>query len=232
MSIQNTLNGSGTCDFHICEEGFDLTTDPNIGVNLDDYTPEINGFAANVPLPIDLKKFKALVTPTCIPLLWETANEYNFSGFEIQRSLNGKKFIHLSWIPGKGGQAGSSYRYEDKDVQPGITYYYRLKIVDNDGSFEYSPVVSARLEGQNSSVKLYPNPSAGQVTMEWYAIADETLSVEVFSETGRLMLNREFEVQKGNNPLKLDLQDFPPGLYLLRATSAGTTFSGKILRSR
>ena len=232
LSIQNTLNGTGTCDFHICEVDFDPTTDPSFGLNTSFYVPAINGFASNVPLPIDLTKIKALTTLTSIPILWETANEHNFSGFELQRSLDGAAFIKIAWIPGKGGQAGASYEYEDKDVRPGITYYYRLKMTDNDGSFKYSPVVSARLDGKGGEPKLYPNPSSGQVTLDWYASAVETLSVEVYSETGGRILSREFEVLEGANQLQLDLQDLPPGLYLLRAVSARQTFAGKIFRSR
>lgn len=83
-----------------------------------------------------------------VTLKWTTENEINLKGFEVQRSpdnANESSFKAVDFVNASAEQKfRKDYTYEDKSVfkQLERTYYYRLKIVDNDNTFSYSKVIS------------------------------------------------------------------------------------------
>ena len=94
-------------------------------------------------LPITLISFVATEAGNSIELKWVTAMEKNFSHFELEKSTGNLNFVPIARIEGKGGlEAITSYIYLDTLPQSGKNYY-RLKSVDYDLTFEYSPVVVA-----------------------------------------------------------------------------------------
>jgi hypothetical protein len=88
-----------------------------------------------------------------ISLLWETASELGFYGFYIQRSLNADTgFARLQdtngdplFFPAPGDGLGHTYNYDDEDVDLGVTYYYKLEMVEAGGYTSFSNVVPAFL---------------------------------------------------------------------------------------
>lgn len=109
-------------------------------------------------LPVELVSFFAGVQGKSVVLTWNTASETNNSHFLVQHSLDGLVFIDLALIEGKGNeQAGQHYTWRHESPSSGI-HYYRLKQVDFDAHFEYSPTISARIE--NEGYEVYPNPTS------------------------------------------------------------------------
>lgn len=163
MNIQNnrrSLMDTGT--FAICETGFDLTTDPNIGVNLTDYTPMIDSNAYGVILPVNLLRFEVAPLQNAIRLLWSSSSENNNRGFVIQRpATNSNQFDSIGWVNGKGNSASiNNYSFLDKQVQSGVLYYYRLKQINYDGTSKFSAIRSAKISDiDNGAFKISPNPA-------------------------------------------------------------------------
>jgi hypothetical protein len=93
---------------------------------------------------VTLISFDAETSADQIDLFWETATEFDIYGFYIQRSLqeNGSYTDISPLIPGEGGELlGYYYFFSDTDVQLGVTYYYKLRVVNNDSTSEfYGPV--------------------------------------------------------------------------------------------
>jgi len=85
-----------------------------------------------------------------VVIKWQTAQEENVSGFEIQSSCNGTDWKVISTLPAKGNASVSqSYNYSDATSLINAnsnTLYYRLRIVDKDGSYQYSGVKSLQLK--------------------------------------------------------------------------------------
>ncbi len=110
--------------------------------------------------PVELASFTATTNSIEIILSWSTATELNNQGFEIERSEDNVSFNKIGFVPGLGPTTEpKSYNYLDQPASSG-TFYYRLKQVDYDGSFEYSEVVEVELEELNSYLleQNYPNP--------------------------------------------------------------------------
>ena len=117
-----------------------------------------------VPVPVELISFTAEVDGNVVTLFWQTATETNNSGFEIERQVGNKQSAACNWdkvgfVEGKGTTTEiQSYSFTDKP-EPG-TYKYRLKQIDFDGTFAYSPEVEAEVKAPNvfSLEQNYPNP--------------------------------------------------------------------------
>lgn len=87
------------------------------------------------PLPVQLVSFTAEPAAGAVALRWRTAQEVNAARYEVERSADGQLFSPLSQQPARGPGA---YTASDK-ARPG-PQYYRLRLVDADASFSYSPV--------------------------------------------------------------------------------------------
>lgn len=112
-----------------------------------------------LPLPVELTKFEVSIFDNCSPQIkWEVASEINFSHYEIERSWDGIQFKLVQKI-NSFNEVVSSYSYEDRQssVRKGIVYY-RLKMVDQDGSFQYSNIKSEYLNCDlySQNLILYP----------------------------------------------------------------------------
>jgi hypothetical protein len=129
----------------------------------------------------------------------------------IERSeLNTAHFAGLATINGKGNASQiQSYRYSDKVPQSGVEYY-RLKIVDRDGNFSYSQIVSIASE---AALSLYPNP-----TRDWLNIrglGDSPSVLAIIDPHG----NIDATVTINAVTYKWNIQKLPAGNYFLRVVS-------------
>ncbi|WP_254413032.1 T9SS type A sorting domain-containing protein [Dyadobacter diqingensis] len=124
----------------------------------------INGTVSN-PMPVKLISFEGAIEENVIALKWSTAWEEQNQGFEIQRSSNAVNFETIGYVDGKSTVKNrSDYSFKDTDVHPGQTYYFRLKQLDLDGSFEFSRIIAVNADpGEDSFI--FPNPNTGNFTV-------------------------------------------------------------------
>lgn len=121
------------------------------------YTISIN------PVPVELVSFEATYADGQVILQWTTATESNNFGFEIERSHGRETFKKIGFVEGTGTTTvPKTYMFVDRDIRNGL-YSYRLKQVDFDGAFNYSPELEVVVKPP-SSYRLeqnYPNPFSG-----------------------------------------------------------------------
>jgi len=176
--------------------------------------------AMSDPLPVELKSFKIQPQKDHIDLLWTTASETDNSHFEIERSEDGKIFKKIGQIKGNGTSLEEiNYAYKDDQVQNNRLYYYRLKQVDFDGDFEYSTIQSAKLEGIDKTLKIYPNPTNGKekIRLEFQG-ENREFNFQILNLYGKVLkeIKRDF-VGKNKAVLELDISNLPSGLYFIRS---------------
>lgn len=125
----------------------------------DDPGANLAGFSGTspcMPAPVELYSFSVTKVDDNVYLDWVTVSEINNMGFEIQRSLNGIEFTSIGFVQGNGNSNDRiSYRFTDYDL-PVSTTYYRLKQLDFDGAFEYSPIQLIENTQFDVAPKLYP----------------------------------------------------------------------------
>ncbi len=179
------------------------------------------------PLPVELKDFYAQAAGCEVMLVWSSASESDFDYYLLERSIDGRNFQPLSQIEAAGGSFLKTYQYQDRTAAE--VNYYRLKMVDFDGSFEYSDIVSVATHCDLSAghLQLYPNPiSFRQHNLNLRLHTRKTLARLVLTNVaGQQMKAATLVVQPGWNILSLDISDLPAGIYFLtnRAENRGIT---------
>jgi len=161
------------------------------------------------PLPIELISFEAKSREHDVQLLWSTASETNNAIFTLERSRNLKDWGVIGIVDGAGSSdVQIDYDFIDRSPLSGLNYY-RLKQTDFDGSFEYSPVISAVF--QTEAIKVYPNPTRNFVTIDTKSDIQWEL-VEFVNNLGTPVPFQHFS-DKGLSIIEFG--KIPSGLYLL-----------------
>jgi hypothetical protein len=160
-------------------------------------------------LPVNLLSFEVNKQDDNALLIWKTASEINNSHFIIQRSADGKNFQNIAIVQGHvNTETLTSYTYTDENPLNGITYY-RLKQIDFDENFEYSPVRSIYF---GNNLFIYPNPTKDKLHITASGNKDENqiYSYSLITVAGQELLAGTFE----QNEI-LDISGFTSGLYIL-----------------
>jgi hypothetical protein len=183
---------------------------------------------SNVVLPLDLLSFQAQTTGKNNLLKWQTANEVNTQSFDIERSANGKNFEKVGNVK-SAGTAKGAYQFTDEVPLNGVNYY-RLKMMDIDGSFTYSPIRSVVLgEGKATNVSIAPNPAKGQVFVKLNADDAKAITLVLVDVTGKTVLTERKNLESGFNQLPLNVSNYPQGLYFLKIVDANTTETHRLV---
>ena len=163
--------------------------------------------SAAIALPIELINFTAKSNNSTINLAWQTASEKGNSHFDIERSANGKDWSKIGVVKGSGTtQQKNDYRFVDERPLS-ILNYYRLKQVDFDGQFNYSPVVTA-VAGKGKLKGIFPNPTTDKVTLVGNDLTNDDV-VTIFDLNGR-----NVKTQKVSGS-QIDVSDLAKGFYIL-----------------
>ena len=150
-------------------------------------------------------------------LNWKTATEYNFNGFEIEKSFDGASFNYLTKIAAKGSNIENNYAAVDAKPYPNFTYY-RLKMIDRDGSFNYSAIVKVKTFTKSIAVtKIFPNPTQDNLNLELLAETKQQIRLEAFDIAGKKVANFELSIEKGLNKKQVSLSKLANGTYFIQA---------------
>lgn len=176
------------------------------------------GFKAATVLPVVLSSFEAKTQGCNIALSWVSKSELNFDFYEVQRSVDGQYFEVISTVKSAGLDDGNAYMYLDQDAQS--TNYYRLKMVDVDLTFEYSDVVVAKTNCNNSEnqVELYPNPimdNATSVNIRLYVDDIDNTSIHITDMAGRPIRQIKHNFNEGWNIIPMTVNDLTAGTYYI-----------------
>ncbi len=184
-------------------------------------------------LPVELQAFQAKpVGNDYIALNWEVENEKDFAGYEIQRSIDGRNFQAIGWQQGSGAETLTSYNFKDREVRKGIDYFYRLKMTDLDGSFEFSKVVKAHLNLKDGFElgTIHPNPTKNSnVSLNVNTSLAENIFIQVYNQTGNLILNQETNINAGENNISLTTENWTAGIYLVKVSNGTKEVTRKLI---
>ena len=175
-----------------------------------EWNVESNGeLTVDVPVPVTLTYLDAKLQKDGVSLDWETASELNNKHFEVERSTDSEKWELLDVVVGVGeSTVRTNYSYTDADPFLGVNYY-RLKQVDYDGSYEYSPIVSVRVV--NEAISVFPNPVSNELFVELNQEASGRLLL--YNQVGQIV--RQFAF-KQRYSASMDLSELVSGVYFLQ----------------
>ncbi|MEM1269209.1 MAG: T9SS type A sorting domain-containing protein [Bacteroidota bacterium] len=214
------LTGSTVPNLALTTDTDDVFPSTAAGLALD------NIGSSNASLPVELVSFEAIAGPDAIELSWSTATETNNAGFAIETSRGGD-WHEIAWVNGFGTTLeAQNYRHTVVNLAPG-RHQFRLRQVDFDGAFDYSPVVEATISvpGTHALSEAYPNPFNPQARFELTVATEQAVTVTLHDALGRTVRTLYTGVVAANatQSVLIDGSGLPSGLYVYRA--AGASFA-------
>ena len=199
----------------------DNGTDLNID-NITVYAP------IGVTLPLELISFTVSLEKNLSNrslLTWKTANEINTQRFEVERSVDGKLFNVIGDVVSKNTDGVHFYSFTDETPVVGVNYY-RLKQIDTDGKYTYSEVRFIDNALSAIALKVYPNPSAKEITIMHPVAEKASLVISDISGKERAVIN----VQEGAVSTPANIEWLSSGIYLLHFKNGSDVSTIKIVK--
>jgi hypothetical protein len=142
----------------------------------------------DLPLPVELSSFTSTVNGRNVLLNWTTKTEKNSDKFIVEKLAN-SAWVAVGSVKASGlSNSTKQYSFTDRDLQVG-KYQYRLKLVDNDGTFSYSSEVATEVAAPRvfELNQNYPNPFNPSTKISYSIAADSKVTLEVYNMTGQLV---------------------------------------------
>jgi Periplasmic copper-binding protein (NosD) len=226
-SFNANCNWYGTTDATVIGDGIigNIQFVPflNDGTDADPSTPGFQPTASCI-VPVTLSAFTAQAKNYDVQLNWQTEIEVNSSHFTIEESIDQIRYTAVGRVSAQGfSDRRVNYSFLDnKPAALGRPIFYRLHMVDRDGSSKYSPIVSVTLKAGASAVQnVYPNPVVRGGVINAQFIAEETgsLQTQLINNKGQVVYRTSTTVSKGINQLKINVPGALTGMYRLVFTT-------------
>ncbi len=190
--------------------------------------------ATQAILPIKGLKLNAELKNNAALINFSTESESNTLSFETEKSYDGKSWEVIHTQPAAGNSTEKrNYNVTDNNIAADVMYY-RIKEIDIDGRFIYSPIVTLkRSETIGTKVTVYPNPFISNLSIEYKSQENEAVAIRLIDQAGRTLQSIPWNIRKGSNIIQLDnVGHLQTGFYIIEAKNASgkTIFSEKIIK--
>ena len=178
------------------------------------------------PLPLHLLSFEVQKSgDTKASIIWHTGVENQVSYMSLEHSINGIVWQNISNEPSKG--SNSTYSYLHSNPVNGLNFY-RLKIVDKDGSYEYSPTRSLNFSGIHGyNITLYPNPAKQSIILSYSGGSLEGAQIQLINAIGQVIINQT--INDKINSIHYDISHLAKGLYIVRCLHKGDSYNQNLV---
>lgn len=175
-------------------------------------------------LPIDLSSFTVNKNECTAKLNWKTSTEISGERFEIEVSTTTNPVYTVAGSVSASGVSGTSYQYSYQ-MQAGVTYYFRLKMIDIGGAFKYSDILTANCSKGRVGITIGPNPTKDIFTIRGMETGKNLIGV--YASNGQLVANKTTSQTQD----VVDISYLAPGVYMVKITSeAGNTVISKMIK--
>ena len=231
VTISSTITGlniANEATFWIRWNSFDASGADD-GIAVDD-------FEIGLPLPVELTSFTSTVAGKKITLNWVTATEVDNYGFDVEKSTDNKTFTKIGFVAGAGNSNSDKYYSFTDEVNALGKYYYRLKQVDTDGSFEYSPVLTVQQGSTPTKFALnqnYPNPFNPSTKISFALATDSDVKLTVFNVLGQEVATLvNGSLTAGTHSVDFNAAGLNSGLYFYKLQAGSFTATKKMMLTK
>lgn len=186
-------------------------------------------------VPVTLSALSGVKRNGASHMSWTTYYESNNRGFEIERSNDGIVFSKIGFVVSKAANGASVQQYSFVDARPASgSNFYRLKQVDLDGRSSFSNIVSIIYEKPDRATihSVFPVPAGEELSVRVLGGTAETMQLVISDLRGSTLKAQSYRVSGENSVLTINLNDIPPGSYILRVVdSRGTLLTRGFIRN-
>ncbi len=206
---------------------FELITDGNAPSNLFVDNVSLPYCLGGSFLPLEWLHFRATLHKRDVQLDWSTAAEINNAGFEVEMKKREEDFRVIGFVESKGTE-GADYSHLVNDLSPG-QYYFRIKQVDYDGKYEYTPVESILIKPE-LHVTHFPNPVADNLNLTLELEAPRRIQVELINALGQVVIRLEKgQLNAGTYQFQLETSQLSSGVAYYRILADQEVWTGKFM---
>ena len=178
-----------------------------------------------VPLPVELISFTAKLANDNAELEWRTASEQDNDYFSVESSVDGRVFHPIGQVTGNGTtQLQRRYTFTDRNISKykSEEIYYRLRQVDYNGTFEFSPIRYVSVPGLPDAVTLKAFPVPFDDYLQVQVTSNEELASDIvlYNAQGRIMQSQALQLKRGINTISFTELSLTSGIYFLKVTTA------------
>ncbi|MFT3680524.1 MAG: hypothetical protein QM791_09650 [Ferruginibacter sp.] len=188
-----------------------------------------NNGCSVIVTPVKLVSFNAAKKGENALLSWQTASELNTKEYQVELSTDGNHFRTIGTVlAAENSSEVRNYLFLDKSI-PKYNNFYRLKIIDANGSFTYSPVTYLSFIG-NAPIKAYPVIATNNLNVDLNAARREVITAVIFDHTGRSLATKKIQIITGYNKMIFPVNNFPKGEYLIRLEGENIHFTARFIK--
>jgi hypothetical protein len=188
-------------------------------------------FRSVTALSVDFTNVKAYATANGNQVTWNTENEKDLTGYEVQRSSDGRNFKTVGTTTARNNQQSEYYQWLDAQPLSGDNFY-RIKAATTSGREYYSGIVRVRSNTNGNGVSFYPNPvkKGEMITLEMNNMVKGRYQVVLYNAAGMLVYNKVLDHTGGTAAQSLLLPGtLPGGTYVMELTDVtGMRIQNKI----
>jgi len=171
---------------------------------------------------------------------WSAENERDVFMYEVERSENAIDFAYIADAEVLGDLVcggACSYQINDEQVVANRTYYYRIKLLMNDGSTHYTRTVAAQIQPSNANtteIRLYPNPISGASSffLEVPSDKDAEAEIRIFDALGRSLYSSTERLSTGANRWEFNASTWAAGVYYVQIKSAEFATTRELVKTQ
>ena len=183
-------------------------------------------------LPVNFLSFEGEIDGPWNLLTWVTASEQNCDYYLVERSHDGVSFENIGKVNGGGNsETELHYRFFDKDPLFN-TEYYRLKQVDFNGDFEYTPLVALTREDV-LDISLYPNPADWSVNIDLKGIGESECNIVVLDANGKMVHQEQLTCSSSMKcSIQIPTTELDAGIYcaVIQDNTHGRTYQRRFVK--
>jgi len=183
--------------------------------------------AYSVPAPVTLTSFKANLDKGAIAINWSTSSEENNDYFSIEHSTDARNYTEFGQVNGAGTtQIEQNYSYVHKTPANGLNYY-RLKQIDFDGAFEYSPVQVVEVKRENP-ISIFPSQAFEKITIDLAEATKEETVIGVYDVMGRMVLSQVLGAEATRS--ELNIANLSKGHYFIQLQTGNERYTERFIK--
>ena len=180
-----------------------------------------------LPAPVELTFFKTELNKGLINLDWQTASETNNDYFSVEYSSDARNYTEIGQINGAGTiQTKQNYSYTHRTPANGLNYY-RLKQIDFDGAFEYSPVQVVEVK-RETPIRIFPSQAFETITVDLAEAAKEETVIGVYDVMGRMVLSQVMGAEATRS--ELNVANLTKGHYFIQLQSGSERYTERFIK--
>jgi hypothetical protein len=188
-------------------------------------------FKTAAVLPVNFTTIKAAKKASDIEVEWKVASEQNIRSYEVEKSVDGRKFDKMQTVTAKSNN-GAAVSYTSLDVAPNNSAnYYRIKAVENSNAYKYSAVVKVNLQKENAEISVYPNPAKDKLlNIQMINKAKGVYAVQLINSLGQVVHSKLINHDGGSATQTLQLSSaVAKGVYQMIISGGEMTQTQQVI---